>query len=248
MSDSAPLKSNKTLWTSEEDCTLLNLVKQYGACSSWPTIALYMERRSGKQCRERYINQLDPERRRSMWSLEEDTIIKFMHHQFGNKWSKFMDRLPGRSDNAIKNRYHVICRDNFQDLNQRIRASETGTDDTKSVCESFNDRLLRLRTEREILNRQIESLALEPELSTPSLDSSCPPTDFLISEHMLSRIPSEDEHSMSGEANYLNKLESTHASQAHEGHLSRSSHDLNHVFSTYAPSHHYSDHNPSLLP
>lgn len=80
-----------------------------------------MEWRTGKQCRERYINQLDPNIKKTPWTFEEDAVIKRLHDQLGKKWSKFMDLLPGRSDNAIKNRWHVISRDNYAEhLNRSL--------------------------------------------------------------------------------------------------------------------------------
>lgn len=131
-----------------------------------------MEYRSGKQCRERYINQLDPAIKKTTWEHEEDAIIKKMHMKFGKKWSKFMDLLPGRSDNAIKNRYHIICRDNFSNhnLNSKMKALEGaklqavtfGND--SFVPEDNAVRLAHFQFARSLLNQKIDSLELEQEL------------------------------------------------------------------------------------
>lgn len=131
-----------------------------------------MQYRSGKQCRERYINQLDPLIKKTMWTYEEDAIIIRLHNQYGKKWSKFMDQLPGRSDNAIKNRYHIISRDNYSDHYQQHsqqkrslepdpeikQEDERDEDDGSSSPESDEVRLERFRAAREVLDRQIDAL------------------------------------------------------------------------------------------
>ncbi len=49
----------KKPWLSAEDLRLQELVLQYGT-GNWPRIADYLPDRSGKQCRERWHNQLIP--------------------------------------------------------------------------------------------------------------------------------------------------------------------------------------------
>lgn len=46
-----------------------------------------LEGRSGKQCRERWHNHLDPEINKSSWSQTEEEVIFTAHRQLGNKWA-----------------------------------------------------------------------------------------------------------------------------------------------------------------
>jgi hypothetical protein len=78
------------------------------------TIALNLDSRNGKQCRERYRNHLDPNVKRSKWSKEEDALIISLHKEHGKRWIKFMEYLPGRCGNAIKNRFHLISNSLYQ--------------------------------------------------------------------------------------------------------------------------------------
>jgi hypothetical protein len=63
-----------------------------------------------KQCRERWVNTLDPEVIKGSWTAEEDALIIELVNQIGTRWAQMVPHLPGRRDNAIKNRWHSTLR------------------------------------------------------------------------------------------------------------------------------------------
>lgn len=96
---------SKAFWSADEDLLLAKLVATHGP-RNWSLIAKSFKKRIGKQCRERWHNHLDPNVRKDAWSPSEDRYILEQVAYLGTKWSVIAQSLPGRTDSAVKNRYH----------------------------------------------------------------------------------------------------------------------------------------------
>ncbi|KAF9541376.1 Myb- protein A [Mortierella hygrophila] len=93
-------------WTDEEDRKLRELVNEYGP-EKWVFIASRIGSRTGKQCRERWHNHLDPLINKAPFTHEEDLRILELYNQLGSKWAEMAKHMPGRPDNAIKNHFNT---------------------------------------------------------------------------------------------------------------------------------------------
>lgn len=102
-------KTKKRSWNKHEDDKLIELVQIHGP-SVWNSIAKQFTLRTGKQCRERWHNQLDPSLKRLSWSIAEEWILYILQRKSPNRWAEFVTFLFGRSDNAIKNYWNTaLC-------------------------------------------------------------------------------------------------------------------------------------------
>ncbi|OEL14236.1 Myb-related protein Hv33 [Dichanthelium oligosanthes] len=97
----------KGLWSPDEDERLYSHITNYGVgtCSSVAELSGTYNwlKRSGKSCRLRWMNYLQPGLRREPISKQEEDRIVSLQKLLGNKWSAIAARMPGRTDNEIKN-------------------------------------------------------------------------------------------------------------------------------------------------
>ena len=89
-------------WAQQEDHILLSLVHTHGA-HNWVRISHFLGSRTPKQCRERFHQNLKPTLNHHPISPEEGELIERLVQDMGKRWAEIARRLPGRSDNAVKN-------------------------------------------------------------------------------------------------------------------------------------------------
>ncbi|TKY52090.1 Myb-related protein Myb4 [Spatholobus suberectus] len=127
-------------WTPEEDQILISHIQRYGH-GNWRALPKQAGLlRCGKSCRLRWINYLRPDIKRGKFSKEEEEIILRLHAILGNRWATIATRLPGRTDNEIKNFWHThlkkrlergqvhsMINTSFNPLQEAHAASSAGT-------------------------------------------------------------------------------------------------------------------------
>ena len=123
------MSSEKKNWSQyvkliQEDDSLTSIMQNTSNKVHWFQVSTLMRNeygilnRTGKQCRERWHNHLDPTTRKREWTAEEDSIILNYQQQFGNQWAEISKFLNGRSDNNIKNHFYATIRRKIRKFNK----------------------------------------------------------------------------------------------------------------------------------
>lgn len=63
-----------------------------------------------EQCRQRWAFYKDQTGNKGTWTRHEDQILQVCQKEYGNRWKSIKTYLPGRSENAVKNRWTALVK------------------------------------------------------------------------------------------------------------------------------------------
>ncbi|PQM37815.1 transcription repressor MYB6 [Prunus yedoensis var. nudiflora] len=120
---------NRGAWTALEDQTLTDYIRAHGE-GKWRKIPKEAGlKRCGKSCRLRWLNYLRPDIKRGNITQEEEDLIIRLHKLLGNRWSLIAGRIPGRTDNEIKNYWNTTLGKKVNCTDQQTKQSSGAVND-----------------------------------------------------------------------------------------------------------------------
>ena len=103
------IATRKGKWTEQEDKLLEQWVKTHGA-KDWDDCSEFIPGRNSKQCREHWMNCLNPELLKGYWTPEEDVLIFYFYQICNGSWNKIIPLFKNRIQNSVKNRFYSKLR------------------------------------------------------------------------------------------------------------------------------------------
>ncbi|KAF5198882.1 Myb-related protein mybas2 [Thalictrum thalictroides] len=118
-------ETRKGPWIEQEDLQLVYFVGLFGE-RRWDFIAKVSGlNRTGKSCRLRWVNYLHPGLKRGRMTPQEERLVLELHLRWGNRWSRIARKLPGRTDNEIKNYWRTHMRKKAQERKRALSLSSS---------------------------------------------------------------------------------------------------------------------------
>ncbi|KAB5512843.1 hypothetical protein DKX38_029871 [Salix brachista] len=168
----------KGAWSREEDDKLREHVEKYGLWK-WREIPKFAGlSRCGKSCRIRWMNYLRPDVKHGNYNEEEEDLILKLHEKHGNRWSLIAAKLPGRTDNEVKNCWHAHLKKRSVKKQNTLVLKEKCSGHTSESEGSQMKKEMEARTVVSYTpsNPILESTPLSPETSCNELSNLS--TDF----------------------------------------------------------------------
>ena len=164
-------------WTAEEDKKLVQWVKKQGAMK-WSMCSEMIPGRSGKQCRERWYNNLSPDVVKGNWSAKEDYLIFKLFSTQGSKWSKIAESFKGRTENSIKNRFYSTLR--------RIASKYNNSHQSGNLDELLEYFPIALKEKEDEYNKESEASTVNSTINeTTSKEKDAKMMSLEIKERLL---------------------------------------------------------------
>lgn len=112
------------VWCEDEDRQLKKIVSQ--GIIKWSKIAKAMNLlryqgkkvRTGKQCKERWTNHLDPDIKHGNWTAADDLNLLELYISLGKQWSKITQLVKNRTVSSIKNRFKSLINKEIQSISR----------------------------------------------------------------------------------------------------------------------------------
>ncbi|KAL8101620.1 hypothetical protein AgCh_033496 [Apium graveolens] len=124
-------------WSPHEDEILRNYISNHGTGGL---------KRCGKSCRLRWLNYLRPDIKHGSFTPEEDNVIFNLYSNLGSRWSVIASKLPGRTDNDVKNHWNTKLKKKllatmdsyFTNINQTAQGSISAPSVATQIEDNYN--------------------------------------------------------------------------------------------------------------
>nr|GEW73665.1 transcription factor MYB124-like isoform X1 [Tanacetum cinerariifolium] len=147
------------------------------------------------------------------WTPEEDTLLCEAQKKFGNRWTEIAKVVSGRTDNAVKNRFSVLCKKRAKQeaSNKENNAADVNANKRKNTNGILETTMHPMKTRRRHIAATTEDCKLEQglvgESSSTRDEESRPPFAILVQNcnNTNTKAPLDASRSNMVEGDLLNK-------------------------------------------